>query len=297
MASTTKEPNRVEWVQVDVAATVDSAELLSALGDPHVAGAWQEEHVVHLYWPEIGWGSDTLKALHNALERLGIRLEPSSLTINRLPQKDWNAEWARRVEPIRIGRFLIRSSWHAVALQADDLELVIDPKQAFGTGHHATTQLLLEWLPELIGPRDRVLDVGTGSGILAMAALKLGAACALGLDNDAVAVDCARDYACANGFDDRLQLDVLAATDETASAAFAPTLVLANLDRQTLLTAAQALSRQAARGARLLLSGLLADQRTEIEEIYGRNGVYLIRSRERDGWLALELGAMEGCEG
>jgi ribosomal protein L11 methyltransferase len=149
----------------------------------------------------------------------------------------------------------------------------------------------------LIGPRDRVLDVGTGSGILAMAALKLGASCALGLDNDAVAVDCARDYACANGFDDRLQLDVLAATDETASAAFAPTLVLANLDRQTLLTAAQALSRHAARGARLLLSGLLADQRTEIEEIYGRNGAYLIRFREREGWLALELGAMEGCEG
>ena len=297
MASTTKEPDRVEWVQVDVAATVDSAELLSALGDPHVSGAWQEEHVVHLYWPEVGWGSDTLKALHNALERLGVRLEPSSLTINRLPQKDWNAEWARRVEPIRVGRFVIRPSWHAVALQADDLELVIDPKQAFGTGHHATTQLLLEWLPELIGPRDRVLDVGTGSGILAMAALKLGASCALGLDNDAVAVDCARDYACANGFDDRLQLDVLAATDETASAAFAPTLVLANLDRQTLLTAAQALSRHAARGARLLLSGLLADQRTEIEEIYGRNGAYLIRSRERDGWLALELGAMEGCQG
>ena len=105
------------------------------------------------------------------------------------------------VRPIRIGRrIVIRPSWEPVALQAQDIEIVLDPKQAFGTGHHATTRMLLEWLEDLIHGGEFVLDVGTGSGILAMVALRLGAASALGVECDPVAVDCARDYARENGF-------------------------------------------------------------------------------------------------
>ncbi|MGC4054396.1 MAG: 50S ribosomal protein L11 methyltransferase [Paludibaculum sp.] len=89
-------------------------------------------------------------------------------------------------------------------MNAGEVELIIDPKQAFGTGHHATTQLLIEWLQQVVRPDDRVLDVGTGSGNpCGMVALRVGATEALGLDFDAVAVDCAREYAQVNGFDGR----------------------------------------------------------------------------------------------
>lgn len=297
MASTTNSSDRGEWIQVDVAAAVDSAELLSLLNDPHAMGAWQDGDLLHLYWPSGQWGPDRLAALQSVLARLGCGPGAGSVTVNHLPDRDWNAEWARQVEPIRVGRVVIRPSWRTGDLRSGDIELIIDPKQAFGTGHHATTQLLLEWLPELVGPRDLVLDVGTGSGILAMAALRLGAHRATGVDHDAVAIDCAREYAAVNGFDDRLTLDVAAAEEDGAIESFKPTVVLANLDRQTLLAAVESLSGYVAQGARLLLSGLLLDQRSEIEQAYAAHRAYVVQARERDGWLALELLAVEGCEG
>lgn len=307
MASTTKtdhltsgdsrSPLPGNWIQVDVLTSLDAGELLGILDDPAVTGAWQEPDCIHLYWPADRCGPDTWQGLRRALTQLGHHEPDRAITINDLADQDWNAQWTRLVEPIRIGRVIIRPSWKETAVNPGDLELVLDPKQAFGTGHHATTQLLIEWLQEMVAPSDRVLDMGTGSGLLAMVALRLGAAEALGVDVDPVAIDCARDYAQVNGFDQRLTLSVGNAKGEQWHDAFAPTLVLANLDRQTLLDAGEALCRYAAGGARLLLSGLLVEQRAELEAAYGSHGVYVKAARVRDGWVALETIGMESCEG
>lgn len=286
-----------DWIQVDVRTSIDAGELLGMLHDPAVTGAWQEDDQVHLYWPGDRCGPDTWQGLRAALALLGQVDPERAITINRLPNEDWNAQWSRLVEPIRIGRVIIRPSWKIVPLATGEIELVIDPKQAFGTGHHATTHLLIEWLQHCVKPTDRVLDVGTGSGVLAMVALRLGAEAAVGEDFDPVAIDCAREYAQLNGFDGRLTLAVREAQVERAEDSFTPTLVLANLDRQTLLLAADSVCRYATGGARLLLSGLLVDQRAEIEAAYAARGVYVTVARERDGWLALEATAMESCEG
>lgn len=286
-----------DWIQVDVRTSIDAGELLGMLHDPAVTGAWQEDDQVHLYWPGDRCGPDTWQGLRAALALLGQVDPERAITINRLPNEDWNAQWSRLVEPIRIGRVIIRPSWKIVPLATGEIELIIDPKQAFGTGHHATTHLLIEWLQHSVKPTDRVLDVGTGSGVLAMVALRLGAEAAVGEDFDPVAIDCAREYAQLNGFDGRLTLAVSEAQVERAEDSFTPTLVLANLDRQTLLLAADSVCRYATGGARLLLSGLLVDQRAEIEAAYAARGVYVTVARERDGWLALEATAMESCEG
>lgn len=174
MTSTTNDLDTSKWIQVDVTAAVDPAELLGLLSDPHVMGAWQEEDLLHLYWPAAKWGPDNLRSLQSALACFGCEPGPGAVRVNHLPDRDWNAEWARQVQPIRVGPFVIRPAWHSVELKPGEIEFILDPKQAFGTGHHATTQLLLEWLPELVGPTDFVLDIGTGSGILAMAALQWG---------------------------------------------------------------------------------------------------------------------------
>ncbi len=307
MASTTKtehptaddvhSPLPVDWIQVDVRTSLDAGELLGILDDPTVTGAWQEPDCIHLYWPGDRCGPDTWQGLRRALSHLGHPEPDRAITINNLAHQDWNAQWSRLVEPIRIGRVVIRPSWKAVALNPGDLELILDPKQAFGTGHHATTHLLTEWIQEVVTTSDRVLDMGTGSGVLAMIALRLGAAEALGVDCDPIAIDCAREYAQLNGFDHRLSLVVGNVSGAPLHDSFAPTVVLANLDRQTLLDTGEILCRYAADGSRLLLSGLLLEQRAEIEAAFASQGVYVKAARVRDGWLALEAVGMESCEG
>ncbi len=307
MASTTKTDHPTDddspsqgtgdWIQVDVQTALDAGELLGILDDPAVTGAWQEPDCIHLYWPGDRCGPDTWQGLRRALTQLGHAEPAGALAINHLPDQNWNAQWSRLVEPMRIGLVVIRPSWKKVVLNPGECELIIDPKQAFGTGHHATTRLLIEWTQEVVTPADRILDLGTGSGILAMVALRLGAAQAAGVDCDPIAIECAREYARLNGFDERLTLAVGHVQREQPHDTFAPTVVLANLDRQTLLDAGEMLCRYAIGGARLLLSGLLIEQRAEIEAVYASHGVYVKTAREREGWIALEAVGMESCEG
>lgn len=286
-----------EWVDVRIPARIDSAELLGLLGDPLVRGAWDEAGTTHLYWSRQDWTGEHLGRLRAAIDQLDPSGATSaSIQIGDLPHQDWNRQWAQSVKPLRVGRrIVIRPSWEPVAISSGQLEIILDPKQAFGTGHHATTRMLLEWLEDLIVGGETVLDVGAGSGILAMAALKLGARSAIGVENDPVAVECAREYSHDNRFGPELEL--VCGTLETLGAGLRVDLVLANLDRQTLLSVVEELAPYGLAGARLLFSGLLVDQEEEVLARYASRGLYRTARRERDGWVALELQAGEGCEG
>ncbi len=288
------------WIDVEVRTTADAGELLTILQDRGAVGVWEGDGWLRLYWPAIRWEPDTVEVIRQAIRGLASdHTQPgAAITVRTVPDTDWNARWAASVVPIRIGhRIVIRPSWKKVVLGPGDIELVVDPKQAFGTGHHATTKLLREWEETLIHGGERVLDLGTGSGILAMAALRLGAGVALAMDLDSAAIGCAREYARLNGFGAELQFVVgtLEAVTLVAGAPF--DLVLANLDCQTLVHAAPRLAPQLRRGARLLVSGLLFDDRLEVCRAFGEQGGTCRSVRERDGWLALEILMAEGCEG
>lgn len=286
-----------DWVDVCVHTQVDAGELLGMLDDPAVQGAWEDAGTVHLYWPEEQWNGDRLASVRSALSLLEQRRGEIPLFVNRVPYRDWNQQWARSVKPLRIGRLVIRPSWESVALALHDIDIVLDPKQAFGTGHHATTRMLLEWLQEDIRGGEAVLDVGSGSAILAMAAVKLGAARAIGVECDPVAVECAREYVRGNGLEDRIEL-VCGTLDDVAQRGRPDVhLVLANIDRQTLLLLADGLAGYADAGAKLLLSGILVDQQTEVMERFSNLGLACSNRREQDGWVALELIKPESCEG
>lgn len=290
-----------EWIEVCIESCVDAGELLGLLDDPTVTGAWQENGVIRLYWPADRWNQETLQELRQVVQRLGDRLGPTGspvVTINRLPDRGWNELWASPVRPIRIGwRIVIRPSWALVALRPHEFELVIDPKQAFGTGHHATTQLLAEWLEDLIQGGESVLDVGTGSGILAMLALRLGAKRVLGIDHDPVAIDCAREYVAANGFGPELELRTATLEDLKEPEDKRFDLIAANLDPRTLTDSAAIFRTYLAHGSRLLLSGLLRENLQEVAEAFAAEGVCVRQTRERDGWLAMEIIVPESCEG
>lgn len=274
-----------DYYDISIATNIDTSNLVSLLNDGTLLGSWEQEGTVHLYWPVHAWGKEKLNILTMLLQQLRETPDAFTIEISQCPSENWNTRWAALVKPIRIGRrIMIRPSWDAVNTSTEAIEIILDPKQAFGTGHHATTQLLLEWLEEVMSGGERVLDVGTGSGILAMVALRLGAEFALGIDHDPIAIECAREYARVNNFDEKLQLQVqdLENVDKQTF-----DLVLANLDRQTLLNQAMHLQRVKSIGTHLLLSGILSEDQIDVTDRFVKLGWKLFDVREREGWLAL----------
>lgn len=277
-----------DYIDLRVRAAFDVEELTGELAETGLLGACEADGFAHFYWPSASWNPAILDTFRYLLTKRGIAAETVGLSVEEVPDQDWNIVWAQSVRPVRVGRrFLIRQSWNPVNPQSGVIELVIDPKRAFGTGFHATTQLLLEWLEGAVRKDHRVLDVGTGSGVLAMAAIRLGAASALGIDCDPEAVECALENAIANGFGAELQFR-LESVESLQSTGF--DLVAANLDRSTLLRFAREITHAVGHRGKLCLSGIQPQDLADILSTFAEHGGRSSGRWQRDEWLALEIG-------
>lgn len=188
--------------------------------------------------------------------------------IDEVAEQDWGEAWKRGLGPIRVGRLVVRPSWTARVPDAD-VEVVLDPGMAFGTGTHPTTALCLAALDALLAAARgaHVLDVGTGSGILAIAAAKLGAGRVVATDDDPVALDVAGENARRNG----VALELTRTAPDEVAGQFP--IVVANILANTLVALAPALAPRVARGGTLLLSGIVAGQEDEVSGAYRRVGL------------------------
>jgi len=203
-----------------------------------------------------------------------------------VPERDWNEVWKSHFAPVHMSpRLWVTPSWRRREVQWDGPVLVLDPGMAFGTGTHATTGLCLEALDEALArrPGASVLDVGTGSGILAIAAKMLGAGVVAGVDNDPAAVRVARENAELN----RVEADLSDAPLDEASGRF--TLVVANIMANTLLDMVQPLLAHAAAGGELFLSGILDFQADDVAKAYAAAGARQRVRLTRDEWVLLHL--------
>lgn len=201
----------------------------------------------------------------------------------------WAENWKEHFKPVGVSRRLvIRPSWEAYEAQGGETILIIDPGQAFGTGTHETTQMCLQIIDDLYAsePHPRhVLDVGTGTGILGIAAAKLGAAEVLGLDNDPLAVEVCNQNAAVNGVS-----NIFRATDthvEKAEGTF--DLVIANIIAEILADMKGSLLARLAPGGRILLSGILDEKAGWVREEFEAEGAKLIEERRSGQWAALLL--------
>lgn len=197
---------------------------------------------------------------------------------------DFLDEWRRFFKPARIGeRVVIRPSWEPFDASPDDLVLVIDPGRAFGTGLHESTRLVIRCLESIELAGVELLDLGTGSGVLAIAALLLGADRAIGTDIDSEAVEVSLENAAINGVADRFE----ALVQEKPEFARRYPLVLANIESRVLVPLAREIAATVADGGRLILSGLLADEAERIEEAYP-DFTRIALHQERE-WIAIML--------
>ncbi len=275
------------YIEVSLQSNVDSGELFALLQDTGALGCWEEKGIIHIYWPEDKWTPEILMDLKGILTTLGEGDSEASPDIRLLPDKDWNSAWAASLLPIRLGKAVrIRQSWHARDPDFDGIELIIDPQRAFGTGHHATTLLVVEWLEKHMRGGERIIDIGTGTGILAMVGLRLGADSALAIDNDPGALECARENALANNFGSELKLQ---AGDFANLDAGSFDVVLANLNGKMMLKLCARLPKILKPGGLACLSGLQQQNHDETAEALGKAGLQISASMVREEWLALEV--------
>ncbi|MFA9460111.1 50S ribosomal protein L11 methyltransferase [Thiohalorhabdus methylotrophus] len=208
------------------------------------------------------------------------------LALERIPVEgqDWAHAWKDRFGAFPVGeRLWVRPSWVEETAPEGRVELILDPGMAFGTGQHETTRLCLEWLDARVGPGAMVLDYGCGSGILAIAAAKLGAAQVLAVDNDPLAVEATGNNAALNG-----------AADRIAAAPVSPGLdgagpfprVVANILSRTLVELADELVAVTASGGELSLSGILAPQAAEVRAAFP--AIRWTREARQGDWVRLD---------
>ncbi len=280
-----------DHVEVWITTSIDSGELVGFLEDHGCLGAVDGEGSCSLYWTSESWCEAACLELKRVLTALGDSKAADTLITREIPDQNWNSRWTASLRPICLGRRLfVRQSWNSVAAPDDAIVLVIDPRRAFGTGYHATTQLMIGLLEDRLRGGEKVLDVGTGSGILAMAALRLGARRALAIDNDPEAIECACEYAAVNGFGAELELRV-GTLEESEPETF--DLLLANLDVRTLPGYFNAFHSWLNPGGAALISGLLRDDYREICQALAVTGWRIAGMREKEEWLALELCAAD----
>jgi ribosomal protein L11 methyltransferase len=204
--------------------------------------------------------------------------------------EDWSVAWRKQHRPLRIGpRSWVQPPWEEAPASAAEVRIVIDPGMAFGTGTHPTTALCLERVDELLATRPGadVLDVGTGSGIIAFLAVKLGAGRVTGTEDDPVALQAARRGAELNGIPDGRIAWALAGPDDLPGPPYG--IVVANILLNTLVDLAPQIARKVSPGGHVVLSGLLCEQARAAQRAYEAQGLVAVAREERDEWVRVEL--------
>jgi ribosomal protein L11 methyltransferase len=225
----------------------------------------------------VAQGTDAAAVVSAACARAGIA--PPPCRASEVAEQDWVQASRDQFAPVRISpRLWIVPSWHA-APDPDAINISLDPGLAFGTGTHATTRLCLAWLERVVRGGESVIDYGCGSGILAIAALKLGAAHATGVDIDEQALLAARH----NALHNRVQITFHGAADALRLPA---RIVVANILAHPLIVLAPLLARLTAPRGRIALAGLLAAQAEEVRTAYGP-WFDFEASVEEEGWMLL----------
>ena len=299
----------MEWTDISVTVAKRDADTAEAIATMAAGGgiyiedysdleeqAWQIAHVdlieqelldkprdvvtVHMYLAPDEDPAEVLALFRARLDDAGIAY---TLNTAGVEQEDWQNAWKQYYHAVEVGRRLaIVPSWE----RYDTARTVIsmDPGMAFGTGTHETTALCLETLDALIQGGERVLDIGTGSGILAIAALKLGAAAAEGIDIDPMCVRTAGENAARNGVAGRFAVKI---GDLSAEASGVYDIITANIVAAAILSLAPSVPALLAKGGRFIASGIIDTRKREVLDGLAAAGLRVVETKEKRGWVCL----------
>jgi ribosomal protein L11 methyltransferase len=240
---------------------------------------------VKTYLPLDEEGRKTRRRIEEALWHLGQIYPLPPPDFRELREDDWANAWKKHYHVLRVGqRIVIKPPWQEHKPQPDEVVIELDPGMAFGTGLHPTTRMCLQALEEHLEPGARVLDLGTGSGILAIAAAKLGAGYVLALDNDPLAVKAARANVHSNGVQNLVAVEhgSLGKTTEEFE------LVLVNILAKVIIgLAGQGLIDRVQPTGLMVLAGIIEEQEAEVTAALREHGLDIIERRQEKDWVTL----------
>lgn len=248
--------------------------------DESLLNADREHAAVSLFLTEEKCASDTVAFLRERFAAEGLE---TAISVDGVDESDWENEWRKYYHPVHIGeRITIVPAWQEYAPREGEVTVKMDPGLAFGTGTHETTRLCATLLEKYMSAGDTVLDVGTGSGILAICAKKLGAGVTAGTDIDPVAVRVAKENATDNGEEiDFFVSDLLAAVKGEYE------VVVANIVADIIIRMAPDVKRVMAPTGKLIVSGVIADREEEVIASLTANGLTLTQRLRENDWRGM----------
>lgn len=262
-------------IEIVVSSEEDADIYLASLAEINFYAFEQDENVLIAYITEENFNE---KQFRNVL--------PNGIVYNlmAIENKNWNEEWERGFQPVYINDFAgIRASFHK-SLQNIKHEIIVTPKMSFGTGHHATTYLMIEQMEQINFRNKSVLDFGTGTGVLAILAEKLGAAEVTAIDNDEWSINNALENVEINNCRKTKVLYKSSLNDINEQ-----DIILANINLNVLTANAQKISSIAKRGALLLLSGFFVENEAALLNTFSELDFFKKKEKHLEGWSSLLL--------
>lgn len=276
----------MKYIRLEISMPAELQEIfISEFFDLEFSGFEQMEDRLVAYVPDKDFGDSDREFLQQWLnsQRDHCYIIAETMELSR----DYNEEWEKTIQPVCVGDFYIRPSWSTAPPPDGLMVLVIDPKMAFGTGYHETTRLMLRNMTTFVTTGSRVLDVGTGTGILSIAAIKKGAGLVLGFDTDEWSYSNARENAEVNMVSDRLEIK--SGSFECVEDDDEYDLILANVNRNALLEMAESLVNHLKKEGMLMLSGLLIDEKDLILGNQWFGSLTTVKLDSEGEWIMIAL--------
>ncbi len=276
------------YVEVEIIADAELVEqLIGILSQIGFEGFWEDGSLLKCYISDIRWSPAMLEEVQTTINRIA---RPSStprptVAVRNVENKNWNEEWEKTIKPIQVtDRMVIKPTWHEYHAKPSEIVLTIDPKMSFGTGYHETTRLVLRLMEKYVKPGVSLLDIGTGTGVLAIAGVKLGARSAVGIDIDEWSSSNAMENVRLNDVEQQVTIHEMELSS-LPPATF--DLIAANIQLNVIVPMIPEMAKRLTRGGVVLLSGLLVNDRDEILQRLVEHGFNVREEMRENEWIAL----------
>lgn len=272
----------MNWILIKAKQTpapADWSPIINTFRDYGIENTLEEANCITGCYVDVDGVRTQIESLRAALLALGV----DDVIDEPFVEVDWENEWKKFFKPRRVGsHFVVRPTWESFDALPGDKVIVLDPGQAFGTGDHPTTRMCLEYLEMQVAPSNSVLDLGCGSGILAVGAKMVGAGETLAIDIDPIAVEVAKENITRNNVEvktavgDVLELQLESRWD----------IVVSNIISATLINLAPDAAYALRPGGKWIVSGIITQNWSDVKKAAEKSGFTYIEHREEDGWNA-----------